>query len=238
VVHEDDDVLVVDKPAGVVVHPGRGNWSGTLVAGLLARPGFERAPFDPRDPLGRLRPGIVHRIDKDTSGLLVVAKNERAREGLKVQLAAHTVSRVYRALTLGVPKDGRVESLHARHPTLRRRFTSFTEVGRRAVTHMVVEERLASGRAALVACRLETGRTHQIRVHLAERAATPILADALYGRASKDPEIAAVASALGRQALHAGVLVFQQPITGAHLSFESELPEDLTQALERLRTMP
>jgi len=226
---------VVDKPAGVVVHPGRGNWDRTLVAGLLAHGGFERTVFDERDPMGHLRPGIVHRIDKNTSGVLVVAKSERAREGLKAQLSAHSVERVYRALTVGVPASGRIESLHARHPSARRRFTSKTDRGRRAVTHVAVDEVLASGAAALVSCRLETGRTHQIRVHLSERANTPILADKVYGRVPSDPRLARVAAELGRQALHAAVLGFTHPVSGQQVRFESPLPADMAQALARLR---
>ncbi|HVW29004.1 MAG TPA: RluA family pseudouridine synthase [Polyangiaceae bacterium] len=235
VVYEDAELIVVDKPAGVVVHPGRGNWEHTLVAGLLARGGFERDVFDERDPMGHLRPGIVHRIDKNTSGLLVVAKSDRAREGLKAQLAAHSVERVYRAITVGVPKAGRIESLHARHPSARRKFTSKTERGRRAVTHVALDEVLAGGRAALISCRLQTGRTHQIRVHLSERAGTPILSDKLYGRLPGDAHLAKVATELGRQALHAATLGFTHPVTGEGLRFESSLPADMQRALLRLR---
>lgn len=235
VLHEDEHLVVVNKPAGVVVHPGRGNWNRTLVAGLLARPGFERAPFDPRDPLGRLRPGVVHRLDKNTSGVLVVAKTEAVREGLKRQLSAHTMQRLYLGITLGVPSPGRIESLHGRRPGSRMRFTTRLESGRVAITHVTVEERLAGGRAALVSCRLETGRTHQIRVHLAERAAAPILADSLYGRAPADEALRAVSEALGRQALHASMLGFEHPATGETVRFETPLPEDMQLALDRLR---
>jgi 23S rRNA pseudouridine1911/1915/1917 synthase len=235
VLYEDESLLVVDKPAGVVVHPGRGNWERTLVAGLLARPGFERAPYDPRDPMGPLRPGIVHRLDKGTSGVLVVAKSDAAREGLKTQLAMHSVERIYRAITLGVPKSGRIETLHARSRASRFRFTSRTEGGRAAITHVTIEERLAQGRAALVACRLETGRTHQIRVHLAEQCGAPVFADRLYGKKPADAELRNVAEELGRQALHAQVLGFDHPSTGEHLRFESPFPADFARALERLR---
>ena len=239
VLYEDESLLVVDKPAGVVVHPAKGNWDHTLVAGLLARPGFERAPYDPRDPAGPLRPGIVHRLDKETSGVLVVAKNEMAREGLKTQLGAHSMERVYRAITLGVPKAGRIETLHARSRVSRLRFTSFTEQGRVAVTHVKVEERLAGGRAALALCRLETGRTHQIRVHLFERGGAPVFADALYGNGNKpaDPALLEVAVELGRHALHAQVLGFEHPRTGERLRFESPFPAEFLRALERLRAL-
>jgi 23S rRNA pseudouridine1911/1915/1917 synthase len=239
VLYEDESLLVVDKPAGVVVHPAKGNWNHTLVAGLLARPGFERAPYDPRDPAGPLRPGIVHRLDKETSGVLVVAKNEVAREGLKTQLGVHSMERVYRAITLGVPKAGRIETLHARSRVSRLRFTSFTEQGRAAVTHVTVEERLAGGRAALALCRLETGRTHQIRVHLFERGGAPVFADALYGNGNKpaDPALLEVAAELGRHALHAQVLGFEHPRTGERLRFESPFPAEFVRALERLRAL-
>ncbi|MCC6666745.1 MAG: RluA family pseudouridine synthase [Polyangiaceae bacterium] len=237
VVFEDEHLVVVDKPAGLVVHPARGHWHGTLVSGLLARASFGGAPADPRDPAGALRPGVVHRIDKGTSGLLVVAKDEATREGLKRLLSQHDVEREYRALTLGVPPPGRIETLHGRDPRSRLRFTTKLREGRRAVTHLAVLERLAGGRAGYVACRLETGRTHQIRVHLAECAKTPILADALYGRRSVDPELVAIEGRLERQALHALSLGFVHPISGERLRFESPLPADLQTALEALRSL-
>lgn len=237
VLHEDDDVMVVVKPAGVVVHPGRGHWEGTLVSGLIARPGFERATFDPRDPLGPLRPGIVHRLDKDTSGVLVVAKSARAREGLKDALARHDVERVYLGVTLGVPRAGRLESLHGRSPSSRRKFSSRVLEGRKAVTTVQVVEPLAGGRAALVRCTLETGRTHQIRVHLSEIAGAPIFADPLYGRTPADPELAPLSTGLGRHALHAAVLGFTHPVTGAALRFEAPLPPELAQLVAALRAL-
>lgn len=237
VVYEDAFLLVVNKPAGLVVHPGRGHSSGTLVNGLLARPGFERAPTDPSDPMGYLRPGIVHRIDKDTSGLLVVAKEPRAREGLKKQLAEHTVERVYLALTQGCPRSQSVETLHGRHPRSRLRFTSRVASGKVARTSIVLEERLAGGRAGRVTCRLATGRTHQIRVHLSEQTSTPLLGDRLYGTEIRDASLTPIVEALGRQALHAMVLGFTHPITGEELHFEAQVPEDMTQALSRLRAL-
>lgn len=237
VLYEDAHLIVVDKPAGLVVHPARGHASGTLVNGLLSRGGFERAGADARDPNGSVRPGVVHRIDKDTSGILVVAKDEPTREGLKTQLSTHSMERVYRALTLGVPKSGRIETLYDRHPRSRLRFTSKTEQGKRAVTHVRVLEALADARVALVECRLETGRTHQIRVHLAEQAQTPLLADWLYGREPGAPELLAVASALGRQALHAAVLGFVHPVTGSSLRFESPLPADFQAAYDALSAL-
>ncbi len=237
VVFEDEFLLVVNKPAGLVVHPSRGHMSGTLVNGLLARPGFERAPADVRDPEGYLRPGIVHRIDKDTSGLLVVAKDPRAREGLKLQLSTHTMERVYTALTLGCPATQTIETLHGRHPHSRRRFSSRVSSGKSARTSIVLEERLAENRAARVTCRLSTGRTHQIRVHLSEHAATPIFGDLLYGSAPRKEDLKAVHDTLGRQALHAGILGFVHPITGVSLHFEAPLPADIAQALLSLRAL-
>jgi len=236
-VYDDADLVVVNKPAGLVVHPGRGHRTGTLVNGLLALEGFGMPPADPRDPEGSLRPGIVHRIDKDTSGLLVVAKTASAREGLKEQLAEHSVERVYRALTQGVPKPGRIRTLHARHPRSRLKFTAETTRGREAVTLVSVLEVLAGGRAALVECRLETGRTHQIRVHLAETLGHPLLADAVYGRISGHPDIRRVEENLGRHALHAGVLGFVHPRSGERHHFEAPLPPDLERALSELRAL-
>jgi 23S rRNA pseudouridine1911/1915/1917 synthase len=236
VCYEDPHLLVVNKPAGLVVHPARGHQNGTLVNGLLARPGFALSP-DPLDEQGALRPGIVHRIDKDTSGLLVVAKDDRTREGLKAQLAQHTVERVYLALTLGVPQLAMIVSTHARDPKSRLRFTSRAKEGRRAVTHLRVLETLANKRAAYLECRLETGRTHQIRVHLSEQTKTPLLADALYGRPPAAADLAEIATALGRQALHAAVLGFSHPITDQALRFEVAPPADFAQALASLRAL-
>ena len=237
VLYEDPQLIVVDKPAGLVVHPARGHATGTLVNGLLARGGFERASADARDPNASVRPGVVHRIDKDTSGILVVAKDEPTREGLKKQLSEHSMERVYRALTLGVPKSGSISTMYDRHPRSRLRFTSKTDHGKRAVTHVQVVERFGEGRAALVECRLETGRTHQIRVHLSEQVGTPLLADWLYGHTPGGSDLQAIAAALGRQALHAAVLGFVHPVTQEKLRFESPLPQDLTTALEALRAL-
>jgi 23S rRNA pseudouridine1911/1915/1917 synthase len=234
---EDEHLLVVNKPAGLVVHPARGHATGTLVNGLLARPGFSQPSPDPRDDDASLRPGIVHRIDKDTSGLLVVAKDDRTREGLKTQLARHSVERAYLALTLGVPRIGTIRTLHTRDPRSRLRFTSRSKEGRSAVTHVRLLESLAGGRAAFVECRLETGRTHQIRVHLSEQTKTPLLADALYGRPPAATDLAEIAHKLGRQALHAAVLGFIHPVTSEQLRFESPPPADFAAALAELRAL-
>jgi 23S rRNA pseudouridine1911/1915/1917 synthase len=238
VLFEDETLLVIDKPAGVVVHPARGHATGTLVNGLLARGAFDKLneghPDDEADEFPR--PGIVHRIDKDTSGVLVVAKIAPAREGLKAQLAAHSMERAYHAITIGVPRLTSIRTTYGRDPRSRLRFTSRLQEGKSAATHLRVLETFVNGRAALVECRLETGRTHQIRVHLLEQAKAPLLGDALYKGASLPAELAPVAEALGRQALHAKVLGFSHPITGAALRFESPLPEDMAAALETLRS--
>jgi 23S rRNA pseudouridine1911/1915/1917 synthase len=238
VVYEDEQLLVVDKPAGLVVHPGRGHSSGTLVNGLLARPGFESVPADPGDPEGFLRPGIVHRIDKDTSGLLVVAKTAEAREELKLQFQAHSIERAYVALTMGTPRPGRLDTLHGRDAKNRLRFSCNVREGKRAITNVAVKESLFQGRAAFVECRLETGRTHQIRVHLSEILKTPILADELYGGFQGPPEVVAIAKALGRHALHARLLGFMHPSAKKLMRFESPLPSDMSEALEGLRVLP
>jgi 23S rRNA pseudouridine1911/1915/1917 synthase len=220
---------------GLVVHPAKGHADGTLVNALLGRGGFERAGADPLDPEGHLRPGIVHRIDKDTSGLLVVAKDPSTREALKSLFAAHDIEREYVAIVVGTLNEATFDTLHGRHATDRLRFTSHTETGKHAVTHVHVLERFVG--ATFVVCRLETGRTHQIRMHLAERGKAPILGDSLYGKPPKDTTLRSIADALGRQALHARRLGFVHPTTGQRLSFESPLPRDMAQALVSLRAL-
>jgi 23S rRNA pseudouridine1911/1915/1917 synthase len=236
VVFEDEHLLVVDKQAGLVVHPARGHATGTLVNGLLARGGFEADNADPRDEAGHLRPGIVHRLDKDTSGLLVVAKSPRCREGLKGLFQRHDIDRAYLAYAVGGVRAARFDTLHGRHPTQRLRFTSRLPEGRsgakRAVTMIAPIERLDG--VTVVRCTLETGRTHQIRVHLAEQANAPILADALYGQSPHDPELRRIADELGRQALHAAVLGFVHPITGETMRWESAPPADMAAAYRAL----
>ena len=240
VVYEDGAIVVVNKSAGMVVHPSKGHATGTLVNGLLAR--FSLAPPDARDDdedddaLGR--PGIVHRIDRGTSGLLVVARTAKAREALKKQFAAHTIERVYDAVVVGIlPDRATFDSAYGRHPTDRKRFTSRPRSGsKRAVTHLRVVERFAKNAAALVECRLETGRTHQIRVHLSENGA-PLLGDPLYGKPPKDAKLRAIATKLGRQALHARVLGFEHPTRGEVMHFEAPWPKDFATAVEALRTL-
>jgi 23S rRNA pseudouridine1911/1915/1917 synthase len=238
VLHVDDAIVVVNKPPGVVVHPARGHESGTLVNGLLARGLFDASALegnaDDEQTPGHLRPGIVHRIDKGTSGILVVARTGAAREALKVQFQAHTIGREYVALCLGEVKGETIATLHGRHPTDRLRFTTRVVSGRHAVTHVKLLESLAD--ASYVACTLETGRTHQIRVHLADRG-TPVLADPLYGKPPKDAALRAIAETLGHQALHARLLAFVHPTTGKQVRFEAAPPPDFLAALEALRAL-
>jgi 23S rRNA pseudouridine1911/1915/1917 synthase len=237
VLHVDDAVVVVNKPAGVVVHPARGHETGTLVNGLLALGLFDAAALsgDERDGAGHLRPGIVHRLDKGTSGILVVARTGAAREKLKAQFQAHSIGREYVALCVGEVATRTIATLHGRHPTDRLRFTTRVASGKRAVTHVRLLERL--GGASYVACNLETGRTHQIRVHLAE-AGSPVLGDSLYASLPKDPRLRAVAEALGHQALHARLLAFDHPTSNTRVIFEAELPPDFARALDALRGPP
>ncbi|MEM9691686.1 MAG: RluA family pseudouridine synthase [Myxococcota bacterium] len=227
VIFEDQHLLVVDKPAGLVVHPAKGHPTGTLVNGLLARGDFA-VEGDPRDPEGHLRPGIVHRLDKDTSGLLVVAKTAPCREGLKALFQAHDIARAYIALVEGEAQSRHYATWHGRDPRHRIRYTSRFPAEkpglRRAVTDVEVRERGAS--ATMVWCTLETGRTHQIRVHLSE-AGTPILGDQLYGRDPAEPRLRDLSRSLSRHALHAAVLGFVHPITGVKHLWKTPLPPEL-----------
>ncbi len=221
VVFQDPQLLVLDKPAGLVVHPGAGNKGGTLVNALLHH------VKDLAGIGGELRPGIVHRLDKDTSGLMVVAKTQGALEALQRAFASRAVEKRYLALVAGHPPDtGEFDTLHGRDPRNRLRFSGKVKRGKRAVTRFVVKRRFAD--AALVEIELLTGRTHQIRMHFAE-AGFPLLGDALYGgkKQAKSPWIA-------RQALHAARLAFAHPKTGKPLSFEAPPPADFAQAIVRL----
>jgi 23S rRNA pseudouridine1911/1915/1917 synthase len=214
---EDDALLVIDKPAGLVVHPGSGNWRGTLLNALLHRlPALAGLP----------RAGIVHRLDKDTSGLLVVARTLEAQTDLVRQLQARTVRREYLALVRGtVDRDGLVDAPIGRHPVQRTRMAVVAR-GRPARTHYRVRERLAG--ATLVECALESGRTHQIRVHMAH-IGHPILGDPVYARHATG------GIAFGRQALHAWRLGLRHPASGGALHWESALPQDMAGLLDRLR---
>jgi 23S rRNA pseudouridine1911/1915/1917 synthase len=229
VLHEDKDLVVVDKAAGMVVHPGAGHASGTLVNALLHR------VKDLAGVGGELRPGIVHRLDKDTTGCLVVAKHEKALVALQKAFKSRTVGKTYLALVHGTPKavEARIETLYGRHPVNRQRFTGKVKEGKPALTVYRVRE--AFDGAALVEVDLLTGRTHQIRVHLSE-AGHPLLGDSLYGAGRKPKGRADEAQALiGRQALHAWTLSFPHPRTGKVLHVEAPLPADFTAALELLR---
>ena len=230
IVHEDRWLVVVDKPPGLVVHPAAGHEAGTLVNALLAH------CQDLKGIGGELRPGIVHRIDKDTSGLLVVAKDDATMNALGAAFKAHTIERVYEAFVVGKPPGpgGRIDTLYGRDPKDRKKFSSRVRAGKRAVTNWKVVERWAG--AARLEARLETGRTHQVRVHLAALGC-PLLGDQTYGRPPKDPALRSISNALGRQALHARTLGFVHPGTGKAMSFSSELPADLRAALAALRAL-
>jgi len=226
--HEDEHVLVLVKAAGMVVHPAPGHAGGTLVNALRYHRNMREVEEDTTE-----RPGIVHRLDKDTSGVMVVAKTMAAREGLIAQFKQHDLEREYVAIVLGHPAARlTLDTWHGRHPRDRKRFTTRLTQGKRAVTHMRLLEKLHA--ASLVACTLETGRTHQIRVHLAEHE-HPVLADPVYGRSSRDSRLEAAAEANGHQALHARVLGFRHPHSGAPLRFVAEPPPEFQRALALLR---
>ncbi len=231
IVFEDDHLLVVDKPAGLVVHPAAGNFDGTLVNALLHHCAGRLSGIG-----GVARPGIVHRIDKDTSGLLVVAKSDPAHVKLSKQFAAHTVERVYTALVKGhpVPMSGRIEGNLARSSHDRKKIAIVSAGhGRHAITHYRMIEKL--GRfAAHVEARLETGRTHQVRVHMAS-IGHALLGDPVYGNRAGPLKSTLDALGFHRQALHAGVLGFVHPVTGDAHRFESKLPDDMVALHEKLK---
>jgi 23S rRNA pseudouridine1911/1915/1917 synthase len=227
IVFEDAHLVVIDKPAGLVVHPAAGNRDGTLVNALIAHCGDSLRGIG-----GELRPGIVHRIDKDTTGLIVAAKTEQAHSSLGKQFAAHKVERVYQALVWGVPRvrAGAIEGALGRSPLNRQKMAVLRIGGKAARTHYKVMEAFGST-AALVECRLETGRTHQVRVHMAHLG-HPLIGDPVYGRPRTIPGLTL---AIKRQALHAAVLGFQHPATQKVLRFESVLPEDFTETYLALK---
>ncbi len=229
ILYEDAHLLVLDKPPGLVVHPATSHERGTLVNALLHHVGDSLA-FSVG---GERRPGIVHRLDKDTSGVMVVAKDEPTLVGLQAQFQEHTLTRRYLALVEGVlAEEGTFRTRYGRHPHDRKKFSSRHGGERTAVTHWRVVERLPG--ATLVEVRLETGRTHQIRVHFAEHG-HPVVGDPVYGRPLRDPRLRAIATALGRQALHAVVLGFVHPATGEYLERRTDPPEDMRQAIAALR---
>lgn len=229
IVYEDADLIVIDKPAGMVVHPAVGNLDGTLVNALL---------HHCKDSLsgigGVARPGIVHRIDKDTSGLLVVAKSDKAHEGLAQQFSAHSIDRLYAAIVYGIPNPaaGTVDTWIGRSDSDRKKMAVHREGrGKHAVTHYRVIDRLRG--AALVECRLQTGRTHQVRVHLTHLG-HPLIGDPVYGRERKGFKSILETLSFKRQALHAKRLGFIHPVTGEKLSFDSALPTDMQELLSEL----
>ena len=229
VVFEDEHLLVVDKPAGLVVHPAAGNPDGTLVNALLHHCGGSLSGIG-----GVARPGIVHRIDKDTSGLLVVAKTDVAHEGLAKQFAAHSIDRRYLAIVAGLPKtaEGIVDAPLARSSTNRKKISIVEgNRGKRAVTHWRRLQILRD--AALVECRLETGRTHQVRVHMASLG-HPLLGDPVYGRSGKGRRELLERLNFHRQALHAAELGFVHPVSKHRLSFASGMPADMQELFTAL----
>jgi len=239
VLHEDEDLVVLDKAAGMVVHPARGAPHSTVVNALLHRLGAAAAgeigaAGDPP------RLGLVHRLDKETSGCLVVARSEGALADLQAQWKRRTVEKVYLALCHGeVPEEGRLDTPYGRHPRDRKRFTGRKEASRRAVTEFRVVEHFGR-EASLVEVTLQTGRTHQVRVHMSE-AGHPLLADAVYGgtrregRLAQESPVRRAAEAIGRQALHAARLAFDHPRDSRRLVLEAPLPEDFRRALAILR---
>ena len=224
IVYEDEDVLVINKPKGLVVHPAAGHQDDTLVNGLLYAMGDDLSGIN-----GELRPGIVHRIDKDTSGLLAVAKNDLAHAVLASQLKDHTMARTYEAIVCGSFREdsGTVDAPIGRHPTDRKKMTVTQRNSKEAVTHWEVVARYRG--YTHVRCRLETGRTHQIRVHMAH-IGHPILGDTVYGH--KKPELGQ-----DSQCLHAGLLCFRHPRDGRPVVVQAELPEYFRQVLEKLERM-
>jgi 23S rRNA pseudouridine1911/1915/1917 synthase len=223
IVYEDQDVVVVNKPRGLVVHPGAGHFTGTLVNGLLHH------CHDLSGINGVMRPGIVHRIDKDTSGLIMVAKNDKAHLSLAHQLKEHTVNRKYYAIVHGViPHDmGTVDAPIGRDPKNRQQMAIVFERGKNAITHFAVQERFST--ATLVELKLETGRTHQIRVHM-KYIGHPLVGDPKYGPAKP-------AFPIEGQALHAAVLGFEHPRSGEYLEFSRPIPDDMVQVMQALRQL-
>jgi 23S rRNA pseudouridine1911/1915/1917 synthase len=241
VLHEDRDLLVLDKAAGMVVHPARGSPHSTLVNALLFR--FAAGARLAGEAEAPPRLGLVHRLDKDTSGCLVVARTEAALRSLQAQWKGRSVEKVYLALCHGaLAAEGRLDTPYGRHPRDRTRYTGRTQSARRAVTAWKVVERFGRG-ASLAEVALHTGRTHQIRVHLSE-AGHPLLADPVYGGLRREARLPAsdpvrrAAEAIGRQALHAARLSFDHPRTGRRLTFEAPVPADLARGLAVLRRQP
>jgi 23S rRNA pseudouridine1911/1915/1917 synthase len=233
IIFEDPHILVVDKPAGVVVHPAAGNYQGTLVNALLFH------CTDLSGIGGSLRPGIVHRLDKNTSGLLLVAKSDEAHRGLTRQFAQHEIRKIYKALVYGNPREdeGIIDKPVGRHPTDRKKMSTGSRRGKDAVTRWRVHERY--GIATLMEIDLQTGRTHQIRVHLAA-AGYPLVGDSVYGSPKRansiiHPLLRSKLKMMKRQALHAGEIGFSHPVTGERLSLSAPLPDDMAALCDFMR---
>lgn len=233
VLYEDADLIVIDKPAGMVVHPAAGNPDGTLVNALIGHCGDSLSGIG-----GVRRPGIVHRLDKDTSGVMVAAKSDAAHQGLSALFASHDIERVYMAVLRGRPArlSGTVEGAIGRDPADRKRMAIVARGGKHAVTHYHVAEAFGTA-AALAHCTLETGRTHQIRVHMASLG-HPLLGDALYARRRglRPVVLPETAKVFPRQALHAAVLGFRHPVSGEPLRFQRDMPADMAELIRALRT--
>lgn len=241
IVFEDDYLVIVNKPAGMVVHPAPGSPDGTLVNALLHHCEGSLAGIG-----GVKRPGIVHRIDKETSGLLVVAKTDQAHAGLSAQFADHSCERIYTAICRGMPSqlNGRIEGNIARHPKDRKKMAITDRGGKHAVTHYRTLETYSSGGhyvASKIECQLETGRTHQVRVHMAS-INHPLIGDPVYGNPGRLPAavsgmVKSELKGFKRQALHARTLGFLHPVSGKALKFSSELPNDMSRLLETLASV-
>ncbi len=222
IIHEDEDIIVINKPRGMVVHPAAGNYTGTLVNALMKHCGNSLSDIN-----GVIRPGIVHRIDKDTSGVLVAAKNNKAHSMLSGLLKEHNINRIYIAVAEGMISEecGTIDAPIGRHPADRKKMTVNIKNGRRAVTHFRVLERFKS--TTLLEMKLETGRTHQIRVHMSH-IGHPLVGDSVYGRKKQIYEIQG-------QALHAGTLGFMHPGTGEYTEYTAQPPHEFKELVERLR---
>lgn len=222
ILYEDRDILIVNKPKGMVVHPAVGNDSGTLVNALIAHCGEELSNIN-----GKIRPGIVHRIDKDTSGVLVVAKNNIVHKALSEKLKNHDIKRVYEALVHGVIREdlGKIDAPIGRHPVNRKKMAINAKGGKKAVTHFKVIERFKQ--ATYIQAVLETGRTHQIRVHMSH-IGHPIIGDSVYGRKNEKHQ-------LKGQTLHAKILGFVHPSQNKYMEFEAPLPSYFSQLLKKVK---
>ncbi len=241
IIFEDEDIIIIDKPIGMVVHPGAGNFENTMVNGLLYHCKNKLSGISGED-----RPGIIHRIDKDTSGLLVVAKNDQAHALIAKQFEEHTIKRSYLVFVHGIlrPLHGRIETLIGRNKTNRQKMSADVAKGKEAITNYETLEVFKGSKIldiSLVKCELKTGRTHQIRVHMSHKG-NPILGDQTYGKKIKklrgvDQEFEDILKSLKRQALHAHTLGFVHPKTNQDVFYASELPEDLNKLKNRLETL-